>query len=313
MLQYFPYQSQLLNTLDFVSLTQNIQEIKNQVLLFNEKFSIVPLNQISNLSKELNQLMNHPNFIWLKSTAKDSSLYLWDLIQNTFGESSFTFLPRLFEVAHSLPASSAGIEQSFSLVKLVRNSLRSNLREDTTQSLLLIAQEFHDDYQVSDEMVSSYNDWKTENERIKVELNGQRPNSEQEHANDEEVTHENRGKDETEKIKQVKVIKVGGVKEQIPSSKIEIEETKALEKQDLPREEGRGKRKNNEENNNTLKRFKTKGYLGLTFRKDENSDSEEFKEHEEEEMTKTFMRMTKEILSVKMKYIEFYFLVKVYL
>ena len=67
-------------------------------------------------------------------------------------------------------------------------------------------------------------------------------NSEQEHANDEEVTHENQEKDETEKIKQVKVIKVGGMKEQIPSSKIEIEETKALEIQDLPREEGRGKR-----------------------------------------------------------------------
>src|SRR5690349_4661327 len=103
-----------------------------------EKFSIVPLNQISNLSKELNQLMNHPNFIWLKSTAKDSSLYLWDLIQNTYGEYSFTFLPRLFEIAHSLPTSSAGIEQSFSLMKLVRNTLRSNLREDTTQSPLLI-------------------------------------------------------------------------------------------------------------------------------------------------------------------------------
>jgi len=59
LLQYFPYQSDLINTLDFVNLTESNQEIKEKILLFNEKFSVILSNQISNFSKEINQLMSH--------------------------------------------------------------------------------------------------------------------------------------------------------------------------------------------------------------------------------------------------------------
>ena len=72
-LYYLPYRDEIVNSLDFVTLSQDPQEIKNKILAFNNEFSIVPPNQISELTKEINQIFSNPNFQWTKITTKDSS------------------------------------------------------------------------------------------------------------------------------------------------------------------------------------------------------------------------------------------------
>ena len=156
--------------------------------------------------------MNHSNFVWLKSITKSSSLHFWDLIQTTYGEVSFMPLPRMFEVTHALPTSSAGIEQSCSLMKLIRSNLRNNLKEKTTQALLQIAQEFEEGYEVTDELISLYYEWKADKEYIDVKLGKHAQN------NQEGILENNKSQnssDEIDQVRRLKVRKVGGMKEEI--------------------------------------------------------------------------------------------------
>jgi len=81
------------------------------------------------------------SFAWEKSVAKSSALYFWNLIENSFCSDVF-YLRQIFRASHSLPTSSAGIESSFSRMKLIKNNSRTSLKEETLQSLLLIFQEF---------------------------------------------------------------------------------------------------------------------------------------------------------------------------
>lgn len=293
LLNYLPYKCELINALDFVNLTKPVQEIKDQVLFFNEKFSIVPLNQISNLSKEINQLMNHSNFVWLKSITKGSSLHFWDLIQTTCEEESFMLLPRLFEVAHALPTSSAGIEQSFSLVKLVRSNLRNNLKEETTQALLLIAQEFKEGYEVTDELISLYYEWKADKEYIDIKLEKHAQNNQEGILEDQvENNKSQHSSDEIDQVRRLKVRKVGGVKEEIFNpSNIETEEINSQERNnEITLKENNGKRKFQGYSDKNLKQVKTNDiFLGLDFYEEEqmieyetDEDLEDFYECEED-------------------------------
>ena len=157
-LYYLPYKEEIIGHLDFVNVSPGI-EIK--VEEFNEKFKIVPKEKISFMTQELAKLTKNPNLGWAKSISKGSTLYLYDLLRNTFKKEDLKFIPRIFEIAHVLPTSSAGVEQSFSTLKLVRNVLRSNLKEETTQGLILIAQEFSDEgFSVTDKMVDLYKTFK---------------------------------------------------------------------------------------------------------------------------------------------------------
>ena len=207
-LYYLPYRDEIVNSLDFVTLSQDPQEIKNKILAFNNEFSIVPPNQISELTKEINQIFSNPNFQWTKITTKDSSLYLWDLIQETYGKGCFKLLPRIFQVAHVLPMSSAGIEQSFSTLKLIRNTLRSNLLEETTQALLLIAQEFEMP-NVSDEVIELYNSFKTERNAINIDLSSLRSDEECKDQDHSKITENNDNEEKEVEPVSRKVKKIG--------------------------------------------------------------------------------------------------------
>ena len=95
-------------------------------------------------------------------TAKLSSLYLWDLIER---RSDFSYLPQIFRIAHSLPISSATVEQTFSVMKLMKTAIRNRLQESTLQSLLMIHQEFKDcskdsRISVSDEVIRLFSNAK---------------------------------------------------------------------------------------------------------------------------------------------------------
>ena len=69
-----------------------------------------------------------------------NSLELWDIIE----QNGFTIPPYIARFAQSSPTSSATIEQSFSLLKMVKTRIRHNLSEDNSTSDLLIAQEYKD-------------------------------------------------------------------------------------------------------------------------------------------------------------------------
>ena len=158
LLHYLPYNNDLVKALDFVTLNASLNDLKQKVLYFNSFFGyIVPEDQISSLVNELNRLVYDENMIWMKTTSKKSSLHLWDLIKSTNEE--FKHLSRIFQIAHCLPTSSAGVEQSFSLLKFIRSVLRSHLNEETTQSLLLISQAFNfEKFHISEKMLSLYDE-----------------------------------------------------------------------------------------------------------------------------------------------------------
>ena len=159
--EYLPYKDQIVNVLDFVILSASLHELKQKILTFNNAFKILQPEQISSLFNEISRIISDDEFVWMKKTSKKSSLSLWDLIQGTCSENCKDMLSKLFRTAHSLPTSSAGVEQSFSWLKLIRNVLRSRLQEETTQALLLIAQAFHsEDFVVSDEMIIMYDEIK---------------------------------------------------------------------------------------------------------------------------------------------------------
>ena len=157
--------------LDFVTLNPTPENLRSKILKFNNTFRLVPFLETKQLSDEITMLCNE-DILWARASAKNSSLYLWDLIEGTSeainGISKYRHLSTIFRTAHSLPTSSAGIEQSFSTLKFVKNALRSNLLEETTQSLLLIAQKYqNNEIEVSDTMVELYNKMKEKLNRRK--------------------------------------------------------------------------------------------------------------------------------------------------
>lgn len=56
LLFYIPFSDELINTLDFVTLNMEADELKKKILAFNSAFRIVPFTEINNLSKEITRL-----------------------------------------------------------------------------------------------------------------------------------------------------------------------------------------------------------------------------------------------------------------
>ena len=145
-INYLPFDEKTIDTLDFVTLNHKPQILKEKILNFNKIFNIIPPNEVKDLCEEINALISS-NIDWARIKSQESTLHLWDLIEsssskNDMGINKYDLLSRILKTAHALPTSSACIEQSFSTLKLVKKAIRSNLEEKTTQSLILIAQEF---------------------------------------------------------------------------------------------------------------------------------------------------------------------------
>lgn len=163
---YFPVADELVNTLDFVTLDRESDELKKKILAFNKQFNIIPFDQINALSKEIS-FLTEINLLLLRKEAKKSSLYLWDLIkqmENNGDEmEAFPLLNKIFQTAHALPTSSSGVEQSFSSMKLIKSAIRNRLHEETVQSLMMICEEHRENgIIISEEMVQLYEQQKEE-------------------------------------------------------------------------------------------------------------------------------------------------------
>ena len=59
-------------------------------------------------------------------------------------EENFKVLSKLARLAQTLPTSSAPIEQSFSIIKLLKTDLRNSLTEESLEGLIFVGEEFRD-------------------------------------------------------------------------------------------------------------------------------------------------------------------------
>jgi hypothetical protein len=127
-----------------------------KVQSFNDMLGILTEDEMDKVNKEINNL-EELNFTWEKIMAKNSSLMLWDLISHSHGSNVY-HLSKLIKACHTLPTSTASLEQTFSRLKFIKNNLRSNLKEETVQSLVLIAQEYQNCQQIiiPERLLTSY-------------------------------------------------------------------------------------------------------------------------------------------------------------
>ena len=139
------------------------KSIKAKILKFNETFQIIPPSQIVSLNEEISQIfLNSDEILFAKLNSKDSSLLMRDILkkanQNPNGSAKYPLLSKILSTVHALPTSSSGLEQSFSRLKFVKNALRSRMKAETVQALLLISEAFQgkDEITISNLMVELF-------------------------------------------------------------------------------------------------------------------------------------------------------------
>jgi len=161
-LKYFcensPLRNEVIQLIDFVELRSPSHIIEKSIMRFNDIFQIFPKEKSPEIAKEIIKLTNMDLTREMKMSMS-SSLYLWDLVRNT---TDFTYLSAIFLAAHSLPTSSAPVEQAFSSLKLIKSNLRNRLQENTLQSLMMISEKFKSNSHenritVSNEMIEYFN------------------------------------------------------------------------------------------------------------------------------------------------------------
>ena len=80
---------------------------------------------------------------------------MWDLLEK---QKNLELLPRLVRLAQTLPTSSAPLEQSFSIIKLLKTDLRNSLTEGSLEGLILVGDEYREqeDILVTEKMLHYY-------------------------------------------------------------------------------------------------------------------------------------------------------------
>jgi len=106
---------------------------------FADYFNIVPEEQKSQLQDELMKLKSVKLDFYKNSS--DGNLHFWDRIKD---QENLSLIPKIIYFAETLPTTSAGIEQSFSLLKLLKTEKRNQLQDSTLEGLTLVSQEYSD-------------------------------------------------------------------------------------------------------------------------------------------------------------------------
>ena len=167
---YFPLEDKIIKTFDLVNLPIDKGEFKKKLIDFNRIFKVSDDEQT--IIKEVNELYKQ-NFQWARS---NSSLQLWAWIESTMNQEDVRFkkpieafpnLATIIRTAHVMPTSSATVEQSFSTLKLTKSSLRSRLKEETAQCLMLMKQEYdpRKEVQITDRLLEIYTARKEERKK----------------------------------------------------------------------------------------------------------------------------------------------------
>ena len=152
---YLRLDDKLIDSFDIVTFPLDIDEFKKKTLLINNKFGIIPQIEEQKLVQEIKDLMTQ-NLLWARVGCLGSSISLLDLIEMSY-PNRFPLLSQIMRYLHSLPTTSANVEQSFSVMKLFKTDLRNNLKEETLQSLLLIHQKYQKEpIIITSEIFTSY-------------------------------------------------------------------------------------------------------------------------------------------------------------
>ena len=90
-----------------------------------------------------------------------SILHMWDKIR---AQEGLSLILKIIYFAESLPTTSAGVEQSFSQVKLFKSDIRNRLQESTLEGLIFIFQEYTKSQTLSidERIINSFNQVKKE-------------------------------------------------------------------------------------------------------------------------------------------------------
>jgi len=139
-----------------VNLQGEINVLEDKFIHFNNKFHIIPKENISDLVEELSELTNSQ----LQIHDRSDVLKMWDQISAQ--GSKFQFSSKIAMAVQSLPTSSAIVEQKFSTMKLVKTNLRNRLSESSLHSCLLIEQEYDQGFTITNEVIDTY--WKIKEE-----------------------------------------------------------------------------------------------------------------------------------------------------
>ena len=133
---YLPFQDKLVEIFDFVELKDPLSVFKEKLSIFCEFFNLLDEEDKPKLKEELIKLKNiKVNYYQESST---NTLHMWDRLKSQEG---LNLIPKLIFFAESLPTTSAGLEQSFSQIKLFKSEIRNRMTEATLEGLILISQE----------------------------------------------------------------------------------------------------------------------------------------------------------------------------
>jgi len=134
---YLPLEDKLIEILDFIDLKDPLSVFKQKLKFFYEHFNILKEKEKATLQDELVSLKQLRIDYYQDSSL--NTLHMWDQIQV---KENLTIIPRIIKFAESLPTTNAGIEQSFSQIKLLKSNLRNRLHGSTLEGLILISEEF---------------------------------------------------------------------------------------------------------------------------------------------------------------------------
>ena len=68
--------------------------------------------------------------------SSDGNLHFWDRKKD---QENLSLIPKIIFFAETLPTTSAGIEQSFSLLKLFKTERRNQLQDSTLEGLIMVS------------------------------------------------------------------------------------------------------------------------------------------------------------------------------
>ena len=136
--QYLPLENDLISVLDFVELKDGYVGLKEKVKRFIKFFDLIKTEEERNrLTEEFLRLKNI-NIDYYRDPERNN-LWMWDRLEHV---EKLEVLPKIARFAESLPTSSATVEQSFSIIKLIKTDKRNRLKELSLEGLVLIGQEF---------------------------------------------------------------------------------------------------------------------------------------------------------------------------
>jgi len=154
--EYLPLEDEVIEIADFIELKDTYPILKEKIFKFCEKFNAIEEQEKQALKDELIHLkdFSQAKLAFYRNSSLNL-LHMWDLLEK---QENFRLLPRLVRLAEILPTSSAPLEQSFSIIKLLKTDLRNNLTESSLEGLILVGEEYREkkDIAVTDKMTQLY-------------------------------------------------------------------------------------------------------------------------------------------------------------